>query len=195
MKIISIIFLLFQSFTAYNQSKYSDEYSLYKTIFLGDSVNIGSGPIWAPIRLCRNQADSEYIYIGDLIGLKFNEYKKYSFKQFDKLVIEKIFRKECFDLKGEYISTDLKFSLEEYNRLNADSLYKRYFSTGEYGSTEDEIPPAREILIALIVLFDNNYYVGLSDVGYLYTIKKAPTNEDIKKWMLNHGKQISDGQR
>jgi hypothetical protein len=132
----------------------------------------------------RNQPDSESIYIADLVGLKFNDYKKYSFNQFNKLVIEKIFNNECLDIKSEYIRTDVKFSLREYNCLNADSLYKKYFPTGEYGSLEDETPPPRDVLIALVKLFDSNYLVRESELGYKYHVSKAPTNDEVKKAML-----------
>jgi len=59
----------------------------------------------------------------------------------------------------------------------------KYFPTEAYGSTENDTPPPRVVLIALVKLFDNNYLVGRSDIGCRYTVRKATTNEKLRKWL------------
>ncbi len=161
----------------------AQSYTLYPYAWFADTVNFSSVQPLIAIRSCNNNSDTQYIMFNNLVGLKFNEYKSLNFKQFDTAVIRKIYNRECLSIypMQEY---SLIISSKEYNSLNPDSLYKKYFKDGVYGrldNPDDTTVPTRDFWVALLILFDNKYIIKMSEFNYSFVASKAWTDDEIKR--------------
>ncbi len=163
----------------------SANHTQYPFLIFKDTVRFPSGDLYVPIRKCNDATDSINITFHGLTGLKFNEFKHVPFRIFDTLVVKKVFEKRCLNLQSNE-TYHAKLSISEYNKLNPDSLLKKYFNNGApYGNdSEDNWAPPRDFLIAWLVLFDNHFIVSKGDGVNIFYVKKAPTDEQIKQSSL-----------
>jgi len=162
------------------------EYTRYPTtLWVSDDFMMNSTiHIIVPIINCKSNEDTLEVYFRDLSSLRFNECKLLSSKVFSDSIIKGIFEKQCFNWEGGY---QLMISVNEFNSLKADSLYKYYFAKKGYTGireafdekVKDDIPLSRDTYAALLVLFFNHYLFLGSDIDETIKIYKAKSDDEL----------------
>jgi hypothetical protein len=177
-----LIFVLFISCkcTAQKKTAPNDSFTLYPYYIFRDTFSIPSGEELVPIRICSNSEHVQKVIFDDLIGLKFSEYKRFSFSRFDSAIVKRIFARECFDTPASKGIYTLTVSRAEYNSISPEIAYQKYFPNGEFHWDADTLPP-REFWLALLVLFDNKYTLRINGAGQLYVATKAWTDDKLKE--------------
>lgn len=182
-QIIAIFFVITIYGCAYSKRM---SYRLYRDNIILDSNHLKSTTSWLiPIRQCNSHKDSLIYSFCDLYDMKYSLYDDMSYEEFNNTVGKKIFKKNACFLDVCSHSIVLKTTTDEFNKvknLDDKEISKRFFINGRSKKAYSGEPLSTELLIALAVLFYNNYVLSWGDDEFIY-IRKAPKNSVVKKYI------------